>query len=327
MQKNCSLGVLVAVSSIALIACTSTVRAPSSAQTTPGAGWQLSTTNTGLARLGLQCGSLPAYTGPTRPAAGTVISKVRFTSPIILSAGNIIIEQSCMQPTTAWQGLPLMSTTDNNTGAIAPSTVTIRDSEIDGSKLSAYDAAMTTGFIGIANLQRNYIHDVGSGIGLMNTGKSLNSIVEGNYIRGLRAYGDGATTGNHSDAFTVRDFDAKTTPGRTLVVRNNRFNCDSANATGAFFVQTYSGNIQNLTLQNNLLEGGGYQLGLESGFGNTYSNLSASNNRFTGTGWGAAYVQGGPGWASWTENYLNDATAQNDIGTPVSEPPLGGSTT
>lgn len=225
-----------------------------------------------------------------------------------------------MQPTSAWQGQPLISTTDNNTGATTPSTVTIRDSEIDGSKLNAYDAAMTTGFIGIANLQRNYIHDVGSGIGLMNTGKSLNSIVEGNYIRGLRAYGDGATTGNHSDAFTVRDFDARTTPGRTLVVRNNRFNCDSANATGAFFVQTYSGHIYNTTLQNNLLEGGGYQLGLESGFGNTYSNLSASNNRFTGTGWGAAYVQGGPGWTNWSENYLNDTTAPNNIGTPVRQP-------
>lgn len=248
---------------------------------------------------------------------------MRFTSPIILSAGNITIEQSCMQPTTAWQGLPLMSTTDNNTAAIAPSTVTIRDSEIDGSKLSAYDAAMTTGFIGIANLQRNYIHDVGSGIGLMNTGKSLSSVVEGNYVRGLRAYGDGATTGNHSDAFTVRDFDARTTPGRALTVRNNRFNCDSANATGAFFIQTYSGTIQNVSLQNNLLEGGGYQLGLEAGFGNTYSNLTASNNRFSGTGWGPAYVTGGPGWTSWSENYINNPSGQNNIGTPIRQPPLG----
>lgn len=69
-----------------------------------------------------------------------------------------------------------------------------------------------------------------------------------------RAWGDPATTGNHSDGFTVRDFPAG--PGRLLIVRNNRIDCDSGNDTGAFFVQTYGGNIDNVAASGNLLEGG-----------------------------------------------------------------------
>ena len=42
-----------------------------------------------------------------------------------------------------------------------------------------------------------------------------------------------------------------------------------------------------------LVEGGGYQLILESGFGNEYGRaMSAINNRFSGTGYGAGYVDG-----------------------------------
>lgn len=280
-------------------------------------GWKITTTNVGLAPFGLTCSSLPVYTGPSQIPAGTTLSRVRFTSPLTLSAGNIIIEQSCMQPTSVWQGLPLMSTTDNDTGGLTPTTVTIRDSEIDGSKLSAYDSAFSTGFIGIANMQRNYIHGVGSGIALMNTGTSLDSLIENNYVRGLTAYGDGSTTGNHSDAFTVRDFSASKVPNRNLSVSNNRFDCDSPNATGAFFIQTYAGNINNLFMSGNLLEGDGYQLGLEAGFGNTYGNVNATNNRFSGTGWGPGYHTGGPGWTTWSENYINNPTQTDNKGTVV----------
>jgi hypothetical protein len=210
-----------------------------------------------------------------------------------------------------------LATTDYNTFKIAPATVTIRDSEIDGSLLSDYLAAWATGFIGVANLQRNYIHDVGSGIGLMNTGNKLSSIVEGNYVTGLQAWGDPGTNGNHSDGFTIRDFDATNTPSRSLIVRNNRINCSSGSDTGAFFIQA-SGNISNVTAEGNLLEGRGYQLGLEDGDPpNTYSNLRLINNRFSDTGWGAGYVSGGPGWAEQSKNYINDQSRPEHKGRSV----------
>jgi hypothetical protein len=140
--------------------------------------------NTGLALHGLQCASLPVYTGNEKPAAGSVISQKRITRPLSLSEGNITIEKSCVQPTTAYQGLPLLGTTDlqqlrawRHRRHCSQTTVTIRDSEIDGSLLSDFLAAWATGFIGVANLQRNYIHDVGSGMGLVMTGDKLSSIV------------------------------------------------------------------------------------------------------------------------------------------------------
>ena len=69
---------------------------------------------------------------------------------MILSAGDITLSETCIQPTSTWQGLPLLSTTDNNTGQIARSRVVIRDSEFDGSRLSTHDAAFTGAFVGIA---------------------------------------------------------------------------------------------------------------------------------------------------------------------------------
>ena len=144
------------------------------------------------------------------------------------------------------------------------------------------------------------MHDVGSGLAILDTGGHLDVLVEGNYVTDLRAWGDGSTTGNHSDAFTVRDFDADSAPDRSLVIRNNRFDSDSGNDTGALFIQTYSGDIDNVFIEGNLLEGGGYQLGLEVNGDSTYGNLSATDNRFSGTGYGPTYVTGGEGWSEWT---------------------------
>lgn len=283
-------------------------------------GWELTASNTGLARSGLTCDELPLYTGSDRPTSGTVISDVRIIEPLVLSAGDITIERSCIQPTHVGHGNPVLTTTDNNTGQITTARVVIRDSEIDGSLLPDSDAAWSTGFLGVADLLNNYIHHLGSGIGLMNTGTQLSSRIEGNYVTDLLAYGDPATTGNHSDAFTIRDFDTTTNESRTVIVSNNRFDCDSPSATGAFFIQTYAGNINNLTLEGNLLEGGGYQLGLEENYGHAYSNVRSINNRFSGTGWGATYRTGGPGWTQWSDNHIIDPGAPESRGQSVGEP-------
>lgn len=283
-------------------------------------GWKLTAGNTGLAPHGLNCDSLALYTGSDKPAAGTVISRKRIEVTLDLSAGNITIEKSCIRPTDSAPGLPLVTSIDFNASspAPAPSLVTIRDSEISGSKLSAYNAAFTDGFKGLGTIQRNYIHDVGSGIAILVTGMQLSGLIEGNYVTGLRAYGDPSTTGNHSDAFTVRGFSTSANSGRTLTVRNNRLNCNSGNDTGAFFVQTWEDNIGNVTAEGNLLEGDAYQLVLSGGFGNNYSNMKAINNRFSNTGYGASYVADGPGWSQWSENYVNDPSKPDHKGQALS---------
>lgn len=284
-----------------------------------GLGWTVNEGNVGLRALGLSCDELPRYTGPRVVPAGTVISGKRMDHGLDLSAGEIVIEGSCVRPIDSAPGMPIVGTTDYNRMLVAAGKITIRDSEIDGSLLDQKMAAQATGFIGVADLLRNYIHGVGSGIAIMNAGTERAVLVEHNYVTGLVAWGDPAVDGTHSDAFTVRDFDASVTPDRSLVVRNNRFDSDSGADTGAFFVQTYAGPIDNLVAEGNFLEGGGYQLGLNQ-TNYPYSNVRAVNNRFTGTGWGPAYVQGGPGWTQWEDNHFYDPTGSDAAGDIVAAP-------
>ncbi|MFT4288446.1 DUF4082 domain-containing protein [Nocardioides sp.] len=290
---------------------------------TSSPGWTLNAKNVGLAPFGLSCDSLPVYTGPDRPDAGTVISEKRITGELYLSNGGVTIERSCIQPQAGavGKGSPTVSTSDWR--GEASTTVTIRDSEFDGSLLAGpAEAAWVGPFQGVADLQRNYIHGFGSGISLLGTGDTLDALIEQNYVTDLVADGDAATTGNHSSAFTVRDFTGRA--DRQLVIRNNRFDEDTENATGALFIQPYAGDITNTTIEGNLLEGEGYQLILQAGFGNSYRNMRAINNRLTNTGHGATYVSSGPGWTQWENNYRYNPQAVDGRGARIPQPQVGG---
>lgn len=295
--------------------------------TSPQFGWDLTLDNVGLRSMGLSCADLPEYSPPTDSPegsmpylpAGTTIREKRITTPINVSAGDITIERSCMQPTQAGRGMPIIGTTNYNIMEPVAGTVTIRDSEFDGSLLSQQDAAWATAFIGVGELTNNFIHHFGSGIALMITGPEHDALVEYNYVTDLTSWGDSASDGNHSDAFTVRDFEAKADGSRKATIRNNRFDCNSGNDTGALFIQTNAGPIDNLTIEGNLLEGRGYQLGLNED-NHPYSEMRAMNNRFSGTGYGPAYVQGGSGWDAWKENYLFDPARPDARGTAVQKP-------
>lgn len=190
--------------------------------------------------------------------------------------------------------------------------MTISNSEFDGSLLSAQSAATSACFAGIANLTNTYCHGASSGIVLTNTGNYLNATISGNYVAGL-------APGSLSNAFAVQGFDATTNPNRALTVSNNRFDARSGNDNAAFFVQPSDAKITNLTASGNLLEGNGYNLLLNQST-YPYSNLSFTNNRFLPLGSGAARVNGGDGWASWGQNYLNDPSKPNYQGAAVSQP-------
>jgi hypothetical protein len=91
---------------------------------------------------------------------------------------------------------------------------------------------------------------------ILNASPSSSALVERNYITKLRALG--------------RPCRRRQTPSRCVTSRTRRddsywsgtigFDCNSLNDTGAFCIQTYSGDIANLTTDANLLEGGNYQL-------------------------------------------------------------------
>lgn len=291
-------------------------------------GWQLTSANTGLAPHGLACDSLPEYTGPAKVPAGTTISQKKITKSLVLAEGGVTIERSCFKP--AASDYTMAQTYDNdactNDGCLPPPSLSvIRDSEFNGSALDAnpndtYNRAHVTAFKGIATLQRNYVHDVGSGMGILASGTQLDALVEQNYVTGLKSWGNGATDGTHSEAFTIRDFDGTQRPARTGIVRNNRFNVDGGNETGALFIQAM-GNVNNVTVEDNLMEGYGYQLQLMiwdwASPGTHYSNMKAINNRFSGSGYGASSVQSGTGWTVWQNNYYNNVNATNNQGEPT----------
>lgn len=271
------------------------------------AGWTVDATTVGLAPHLLVCHKLPAYLGPAEIPAGSMIRGKRFTGNVSLYQGNIVIEKSCFQPITAGRGMPIVTTT-NFGGNIEPARgkVIIRDSEFNGTLLSNEIAAWATGFWGIADLQRNYIHHFGGGIALYNTGRELDALVEHNYVTDMLGWGDPATTGNHSDAFTIRDFTDDFRPDRKAIIRNNNFNNDSPNVTGSLFIQANS-RIVNVVIEGNLLVGGGFNLALEQNRGG-YSNIKAINNRFMPTGYGPVYITGGEGWSTWRDNHFYSPT-------------------
>lgn len=271
-------------------------------------GWELGPGSVGLAPLGLSCAELPRYTGPVRPAAGTTIREVRVESPLDLSAGDIVVERTCVRPLTLGRGLPVLTTTDYtdcDADGCRPAAgpVTVRDCEIDGSALDPAVVAFSTGFMGVGTVQRCDIHGVGSGIAVYNAGTEVDALVEANHVHDLRSWGDPATDGSHSDGITVRDFDTRARPDRTAVVRGNHVDSSATNTTAAMFIQA-SGALDNVTVEGNLLTGLGYQLVLEAGQVGYGAGLVARDNRMSGTGFGATYVGGGAGWGEWSGNHL-----------------------
>jgi hypothetical protein len=293
-------------------------------------GWQLNSGNTGLAGVGIVPSSLPLYTGPAKPDAGTVITELRIDKTLDLSNGDVTIERCWIQPTSITRGLNVMVSYDNNNDPPTPaqSPVTIRDCDIDGSLLTDEQVCQSTAFSGAGTIERNHIFAMGTGLGILHTSGTVPVMMRGNYIHDLRAFGDPTTTGSHNDGATIRDY---TCPIDVCpdgaVFRNNRIACDSGNDTGAFFIQTYSGDIDHVHVENNLLEGGGYRLILEIHSAGIYvygRDMHAVNNRIAPWDWGPTYVETHGlvdyGWAEWSENYMSDETQPDNKGSIIDDP-------
>lgn len=286
-----------------------TTTVPTTTSTQPPAavrkGWELTADNVGLKPHGLSCESLQPYTGPQRPARGTTIYRKLVTVPLDLYNGDITIDQSCIKPTTVGGHNDYLVTTTDCSGACkatAVGNVVIKDSEINGLALPA-NASLggSDGFIGVAKLYRNYLHGMGSGIAFFETGTVHDAYAENNYVRGLRHTGEA-----HHDGATIRDFRKNTGNTRTVKFVGNRLDSTPVNTrewqTGALFIQPTWVDIHNGTIQDNYLEGGGFNLYLENR-GGVYSNMRAINNRFRPTEYGASTTPSGVGWAQWTDNY------------------------
>lgn len=283
-------------------------------------GWELTTSNVGLAPHGLNCNTMPMYDGPNRPDRGRVITGVRIEKYIDMSNGDVTLDKVCLRPRTQGMLGSLASTTVEKLiggevrccfyGLPLGTTATIRDSEIDGSLISAGNIAGANGFDGAANLYRNYIHDTGSGIAFRETGTWMNFQVENNLVTKLRHAGDA-----HHEAATVRDFVENSTNTRSVTFKGNRFEVYVDSATGGLFIQDTWVRIRNVNVWDNYFSGAGYLLRTDQRHTNGVTGVRSVNNRFTPTGWGPATSN--VGWAEWSSNYRYDPARLNAAGAVV----------
>jgi hypothetical protein len=282
-------------------------------------GWQLNETNTGLAGVGIDRNTLPVYEGPLvggvwhEPPAGTVISRKRIDHPLSLKNGNITIDRCWLRPTTL---LPagFIYTFDFNNGNPASDSSTIVDSDIDGTLQTDQEAAGQCAVRGLATVRRTNIFSLGTGIAIFAYGLNRDVAIEQNYVHDLRKYGDPAT-GSHNESFTVRGF-----VGASLIIRDNRFISRTGNDSGAIFIQPYSDLIDNTLVEGNLLETFGWCMPLMTQNHAYGTNMRAVDNRFVRLGYGPGYVQGGPGWAFWSDNYYDDPGQPFHRGAVVAQP-------
>ena len=278
-------------------------------------GWQLTTTNIGLAPHGLSCASLPVYSGPSVIASGTTISGKRFTLHIDVSAGNIVIEKSCFKPTSA--NVALVE------GYYPQGDITISDSEFDGSLVPPASLEAACAFAGGANLLRNYIHDVGSGICQVSStntrdiGTIPNTIlIQNNYVHRLFHYNDA-----HHEAATIRDFVMSPDNSRTMRWIGNYLHSDGLYISGGLFIQPTFEPIYNVWLNDNVFAGEGWNLvSGDSTTVNVVRNLHVVNNRFkpgVREYYGPVDPGAGPGIVEWTENYMLDLSKTDGKGAIV----------
>lgn len=273
-------------------------------------GWQLNEFNTGLAGVGVDRSALPLYTGSDTPADGAVIREMRIEKQLDLSAGTVTLERCWIRPLSIGRGLPIIWNYNRDTGSVLPTCAWIRDCDIDCTAVSSADIGWSAAFGGSGVIERCHIW--GSGTGLWLRGVSPIVIrAEENYIHGLRH----SPPDSHQDGMTLRDYSG---PEASLL--NNRIDSSSESETGPLFLQAGFGHIDNVHIEGNLLEGNAWKLVLEANAYGYGPNMRAMDNRFRNTGYGAAYVTGGPGWAEWRGNYLDDPTQIDHRGALVSQP-------
>jgi len=289
-------------------------------------GWELTPTNIGLVPYGLNGASLPTYTTNPVPA-GTTITEKRITwssGALDLDAGGITIERCLIQPQAGGTAAEVVvqSFTPPNPNRII-------DSELDGSLLGQEEVSKACGLRGIwSEITRCYIHDVGSGICLVDYDDTLTYDVTytNNLIHDLRAFGDAATTGSHNEAATTRCFRIDLNPSRRMTWDANWIETfatggtggPGANDSGGLFIQTTFGcPIGNLYITNNYLTDPGNWDMYSDGTG--YSGqFELVNNRFGPFDFGPCAIDGFT-FDVQTDNYLYDGGNPPGFeGTPTS---------
>ena len=237
------------------------------------------TTYPDATNTGVPVGTTLKSSGPlTLSTPGQVVSGLDITGGVDITASNVTLENCIIHMT---------NTTSNWVTSIAGglSGITIKNCEILGPGLSA-----TTQEYGIyikgdsqVTIDACNIHDVGHGI---QVGGGQQVVIQNNYIHNLNA-GSGT---HYEDLY----FGGDNNPNFSLLIQNNTF-INQNGQTCAIMTENHFGGVHNVTVENNLLVGGGYTMYSSSDSpanGGPVSNVSYIDNHFGSGVYGITHISG-----------------------------------
>jgi hypothetical protein len=204
---------------------------------------------------------------------GAVIDAKDIRGCLDIQADRVTVKRSRIR----CAGDYVVRTADDVTGVV------LSDVEIDGTGSAATTAIGVAGY----TLRRADVHGVGDGPRMGD-----NTVVEDSWIHGLVEGG-----GSHNDGI-------QSTGGHHLVIRGNRIE-NPERQTSCILIGADLGDISDVLVTGNLLNGGNYTVYAGADPGHTASNIRVTGNRFGRDAvYGPASVKPGIVWEDnvWHDN-------------------------
>lgn len=196
---------------------------------------------------------LTAFKGILRLSTpNTVVSGYDVDGCVVVTASNVVFEKSRVRG----GGAGCWDLISNQASGL-----TVRDVELDGGGNADLEGMSASNF----TLQRADIHGVGDGVRA-----NGNVVIEDSWIHDLASQ-----AGSHNDGI-------QTTAGSNIVIRGNRIE-NQLTQTSAIMIGADTGNVSGVTVENNLLAGGGYTVygGARPPSGRTIKAIVIRDNVFT----------------------------------------------
>lgn len=194
---------------------------------------------------------------------GTVIDGYDIAGTVAVRANDVTIRNSRIRGAAWW----LVEVSDGLTG------VTIDHCELDGRGSSGLENSM--GVAGPATVRSSNIYAVENGIT-----PGSGSVIEGNYIHDLLAPGD-----PHYDGIQIDGGLANITIQHNTIINPH-------DQTSAVMIDNYFGAVDNITVSDNYLAGGGYTVYSDGQFrSDPITDVSFINNAMQRGHWGYASIE------------------------------------
>ena len=248
-----------------LLALSVAAKAAFSSFSVNGSGSIVSNGYPDLTNTGVPSGtSLTASGSITASTPGQVISGMNVTGTVYVTAPGVTIMDNQIN-FSSYAGVQI---SPGITGTV------VKYNSINGN--GATNANDPTGIIGSGTFIGNNIYGVENGISTDTSSSQLGCDIENNYIHNLIAVGS-----PHYDPIQI---DGNTSG--CLVQHNTLINVNSS-ASGGVMMDNASGSLANITVTNNLIEGGGFSIYDDGHFNaNAITGISITNNHLGGAAYG-----------------------------------------